>query len=430
MSSSSLSGDKLLLDVSGSSNDNSIDSSSYTVQTNITRSTTVDERNTENSIVISPGSGCSNEFKYFHRKEIETGSLLGKGAFCKVYEITGINFTNGSKTNKIRYWNRLKPQSCQNVDNKNKKINNINGSYDRYALKMVRKSALRNKNNECEHAATGLIIEKEILSSLHHKNIVQIYGSLIDNTAIIIEKVDDTLDRLIDKWRNNLMLPEKQQHQQRHHNKNTKQTIKHQLLSLKGDNRDEDIRLKVNLAYQIAKALSYLHEHRIIFRDLKPDNIGINDNGVIKLFDFGLSIRLEKNHRNSCGATLDNSDDGNSNDIEKQFLMSFAGSQRYMAPEVFNTQCYNTKADIYSWSMVFYEMLSLEKPFKNYDSKRHAKFVCIDGERPSFTRLLRLKILPRCIKDILSVTWDHNVSSRVNSCNLCKNLKKILISLN
>jgi len=419
--SSSLSGDKLLLDSSTSSVDSSITSSiarsiarsSYTAHTNNTKSTTNNEKTIINhNDVLSTTSNYTNEIKYFDRKEVETSRLLGKGVFCKVYEVTGIK--NGSKAAKKCNWHRRKIRSCQQDHDDN----NADVNYNRFALKMVRKSVLRNK---CNHAATGLIVERDILASLHHTNIVQIYGALIDNTAIIIEKVDNTLDRLINEWKNHLILAEKRE-QRQHREKNTVETMKCQLLSLKYNNEKSNIQLKVNLAYQIAKALSYLHEHKIIFRDLKPDNIGINDNGEIKLFDFGLSTQLKESQDSSNGSN-------NTNNNELQFRMSLAGSQRYMAPEVYNTQCYNTKADIYSWSMVFYEMLSLEKPFKKYDAKCHAKLVCVNGERPSFTQLLRCKLLPRSIKAILSVAWDHNVSNRISSHNLCNNLKKMLINL-
>jgi len=341
------------------------------------------------------------EITHFDSKQVITGQLMGKGAFCKVYEIKNIN--TESRTKKCLFWYRRASQSFQTNRNENGE-----GNHHSYALKMVRKSVRKNRN-QCDHAAAGLTIERDILSSLRHKNIVRMYGLIVDSNAIIIEKVDSTLDRWIIKWRNDSICREKQQQQQRKKNK------KKQQLPLNDENNDNNIRLKVKLAYQIAKALSYLHEHNIIYRDLKPDNIGVHGNGEVKLFDFGLSRRMEMNSDN--------------NSFETQYHMSLAGTQRYMAPEVFNSQYYNTKADIYSWSMIFYEMLSLEKPFKKYDSRRHAKFVCIDGECPSFTQSLRVKVLPRCIKDILSVAWDHDVSKRINSCSLCENCKLIEISL-
>ena len=42
-------------------------------------------------------------------------------------------------------------------------------------------------------------------------------------------------------------------------------------------------------AVSIADAISYLHSHRIIFRDLKPANIGFDNEGTLKLFDFGFA---------------------------------------------------------------------------------------------------------------------------------------------
>jgi serine/threonine protein kinase len=49
---------------------------------------------------------------------------------------------------------------------------------------------------------------------------------------------------------------------------------------------------RLQVGRDIASALSYLHEHGVIYRDLKPGNIGFDANSVVKLFDFGLSREL------------------------------------------------------------------------------------------------------------------------------------------
>ena len=121
---------------------------------------------------------------------------------------------------------------------------------------------------------------------------------------------------------------------------------------------------KLRIIAGIASALEYLHERGVIFRDLKPNNIGFL-NGQVQLFDFGLSRELP------------------ALDTGIPFEMSGkVGTLRYMAPEVALHQPYNVSADVYSWAMVCYEMLSLEKPFDGWTRDMHSNLVCGRGMRP------------------------------------------------
>ena len=67
---------------------------------------------------------------------------------------------------------------------------------------------------------------------------------------------------------------------------------------------------------------------------------------------------------------------------EETFHMSGVGTQRYCAPEILTTRRYNLKADVYSWSMVFLELVTLNKPFQEYDPEEHVLNVAKLGERP------------------------------------------------
>ena len=90
------------------------------------------------------------------------------------------------------------------------------------------------------------------------------------------------------------------------------------------------------LAFQISAAISYLHSHNIIFRDLKPANVGFDVRGDVRIFDFGLARIMP----------------ANGDPYTDTFDMSGAGSPRYMAPECLIGQPYNLKVDVYSFRKV------------------------------------------------------------------------------
>ena len=97
---------------------------------------------------------------------------------------------------------------------------------------------------------------------------------------------------------------------------------------------------------EIALALDYLHQHNIIYRDIKPENILLDEKGHIKITDFGLSKELES-------------------DTTK----TFCGTPDYIAPEVVLRKSYGPAVDWWSLGVLGYEMLFGYTPFAN-ENKR------------------------------------------------------------
>mmetsp|Transcript_11158 Transcript_11158/g.15661 ORF Transcript_11158/g.15661 Transcript_11158/m.15661 type:complete len:146 (-) Transcript_11158:8-445(-) len=109
-------------------------------------------------------------------------------------------------------------------------------------------------------------------------------------------------------------------------------------------------------------------------RDLKPSNLGFASNVKVQHFDFGLAVELPSN------------ESGDEILIEETFEMSGgAGTFRYMAPEVALHKPYNLKADVYSFSVVLYEMLTLEKIGNQYDEGGDSFSIAVhcNGLRPN-----------------------------------------------
>lgn len=149
------------------------------------------------------------------------------------------------------------------------------------------------------------------VSNLSHPNIVEVYdvGEEDGNYYIVMEYIEGkTLKQLLQK-RGALTLNE-----------------------------------VIDIMTQLTDGLVHAHEAYIIHRDIKPQNIMIEDNGLVKITDFGIAMAL-----NSTQLTQTN---------------SVMGSVHYLPPEQANGKGSTVKSDIYSLGILMYELLTGSVPFK------------------------------------------------------------------
>jgi|688.fasta_scaffold341276_1 serine/threonine protein kinase len=85
----------------------------------------------------------------------------------------------------------------------------------------------------------------------------------------------------------------------------------------------------------------YLHENRVLHRDLKPQNILLQDD-KIKLCDFGFAKKMS---------------------ASTNFLRSIKGTPLYIAPEILQSKPYTHKVDIWSFGIILYELAYGKTPF-------------------------------------------------------------------
>ncbi|CAF3763323.1 unnamed protein product [Rotaria sordida] len=161
------------------------------------------------------------------------------------------------------------------------------------------------------------------------------------------------------------------------------------------------------LIIQIASAIDHLHNNNIIYLDLKSENVLVwnmpqprlpsSGQVLVKLSDFSISRVLS-----SIGTK------------------GFAGTEGYIAPEIVRftgDELYTEKADIFSFSMLMYECLSLNHPFSR-NKRDHARELILHGWRPSLTE--QELSSPTLILDLMVACWSEHPHDRPSAKDIYK----------
>jgi serine/threonine protein kinase len=134
------------------------------------------------------------------------------------------------------------------------------------------------------------------------------------------------------------------------------------LLDLVNRNGPLDAEVAAGYVLQAARGLKYAHERGMVHRDIKPDNLLLNHNGVVKVADLGLVKRKwsAKTRQSPGGGMEEPITKVGSNPLE-----SAVGTPAYMAPEqVENSSRVDARADTYSLGCTLYHLLTGRPPFE------------------------------------------------------------------
>ena len=197
------------------------------------------------------------------------------------------------------------------------------------------------------------------VSNLSHPNIVEVYdvGEEDGNYYIVMEYIEGkTLKQLLQK-RGALTLTE-----------------------------------VIDIMSQLTDGLAHAHEAYIIHRDIKPQNIMIEDNGRIKITDFGIAMAL-----NSTQLTQTN---------------SVMGSVHYLPPEQANGKGATVKSDIYSLGILMYELLTGSVPFKG-DTAVEIALKHMKEKIPSVRK--QNPTIPQSVENIILKATAKNPKNRYDS---------------
>ena len=292
----------------------------------------------------------------FERDEMEIGEMIAYGGFSNVHEIVS-----------------FKVETPLDVPNKRYVLKNLNPKLAFNPKKLV-------------VGAKDLVMEAHFLSSLQHENIIQLRGwssagvagfsetGRADGFFLVFDRLEETLSRRITTWR-----------------ERSKDNKKGTLMKNRASLRVQLFVERLQCAIDIASAVDYLHSKRVIYRDLKPANIGFDGEGVVKVFDFGLAVELPEG--SEPNATFN--------------LAGNTGTSRYMAVEVIRKHPYNCKVDVFSYSILLWELMALCKPYEGLVGQQVKECVSVFGERPAIPRTW-----PTNLRRILRRGWSENLLER------------------
>ncbi len=158
------------------------------------------------------------------------------------------------------------------------------------------------------------------------------------------------------------------------------------------ENAPLDVETTLKISIQIAKALECAHKNKIIHRDIKPHNILITEEEIIKVTDFGIA-------KAASAETITHTN-------------KVIGSAHYFSPEQAKGKIVDTRTDIYSFGIVIYEMVTGRVPFDGETAVSVALKHIQDEMIPPINLV---PSLPRSINNLILKATQKEVSKRYNN---------------
>ncbi|CAI2365654.1 unnamed protein product [Moneuplotes crassus] len=238
----------------------------------------------------------------------------------------------------------------------------------------------------CVEEKTEMKNECILLSKCNHPNIIKYYGAQFFSKDIRSEDSDELTGAIKEElWIKMEYAP-----------KGSLGDLINKCKNLEGGPKYLSEHLVLRIFLQISLGIKHIHDSKIIHRDIKPDNIFLFGDDVVKIGDFGVSKIIKE--------TI-------------QLNSTLAGSPYYIAPEVF-LRNYDSKADIWSMGVTMYELCSYIVPFRGRDQ---------EGLKKNIFKQRKVDPLPSCFSEELNILILMLLKRKVvNRISIDEIIKRIL----
>jgi serine/threonine protein kinase len=382
--------------------------------------------------------------------DVSLGPVLGRGGFSQIHVAT----FERRKLKLMFPHMKIVVKSPRVVVNKQKrKTMKVRGVVQQQRQEGAPSSSSHHSKSatkKAQKALEDLHTEARLLSKLHHPNVVRLLAVGSDSSSsssnrsnyfLVLERLDKTLMDMIREWKE-----ERQQRQidcmtqeeesmvvtttnhgpgrrlgagllaarlfSRRHNKTSSSSSHH---NHHRHRRPPLLTRILDVAVMIAQGLEYVHSQRMVHRDVKPGNVGFDSNGVVKLLDFGLAREI-----------MDENSPSSSTSLSASHLKHAYGTPRYMAPEVGLGKACGTYSDVYSFSVVLYEMITLSRPYSQYTTvSDFRKYVYKQRERPDLNLCPDVPLVRDCL---LPSGWHADYNKRLTISEMRQSLQRKLWS--
>eukprot|EP00794_Sanderia_malayensis_P019905 gene19905-21849_t len=183
-----------------------------------------------------------------------------------------------------------------------------------------------------------------------------------------------------------------------------------------------------------AKGMTYLHGQSppILHRDLKSDNLLVDENGLVKISDFGAVKLLEpiyarhQHQEQNSKKNENNHAEANNSEEHASCDTLWAGTLRWAAPEVIRKKGekknikYTPACDVHSFAMTVWELVSNRRPYYDLTWDHEVMEAIKNGIRPDFP-----DNTPRSVKNFISSCWNGDATARPAFCQIIHTLEAV-----
>jgi serine/threonine protein kinase len=219
-----------------------------------------------------------------------------------------------------------------------------NNSEGRFVVKHIRPEFMGSSHGAFEVAATNLANDAEMMTALHHRHIARLRGTSLHGTEgyyntsrhdsyfLVLERLQESLAQRLSRWRS----------------RNDRLRLRHLGGLVKGGRVENDfLAERLSVAYDIADGLEYMHEHGIVHKNIQERSIGFNSKNEVQIHDLGEAVQLPPS-----GKLHEQRSKRNGVKDEKHCLSS---------PELEACGEYSTKTDVFSFTRILCEILTLRR---------------------------------------------------------------------